>query len=283
MASDKSDSKPLLRRVLIVVLALALLALAWLEPADGSAEAQTQRMLSRALVTFAVARSLNGVISVIQETEVAVQPGGLGVQLAPGQILDPVNDLIEQFSWVMLASAASLGIQRLLLEVSQWPGVSLLLTATIAIWIGLLLHRRRPDWRQMAARAVLLALFLRFAVPCVSLVSDAVYRVFLDPVYASATESLDRTQASLTQLHDEAAAEAEGENASGWSAWWGRATDQFRVRERIEAYQALFAELAEDIVQLVAVFLLQTILLPLLFLWVLIRLWRQLWRVSGVD
>ncbi|MBB6086765.1 hypothetical protein [Wenzhouxiangella marina] len=271
----------MLRRALIVLLALALVALAWLEPADGSAEAQTQRMLSRALVTFALARSLNGVISVIQETEVAVQPGGLGVQLAPGQILDPVNDLIEQFSWIMLASAASLGIQRLLLEVSQWPGMSLFLTAAVLGWIALVFYRKRPDWRQLAARTLLLALFLRFAVPCVSLVSDTVYRLFLDPVYVSASESLDRTQASLTQLHDEAAAEAESEDSSGWSAWWGRATDQFRVRERIEAYQALFAELAEDIVQLVAVFVLQTILLPLLFLWVLIRLWRQLWRVSG--
>ena len=34
------------------------------------------------------------------------------------KVLDPINDLAERFSWVMLVNTASLGIQRILMEKS---------------------------------------------------------------------------------------------------------------------------------------------------------------------
>ncbi|MEN1728764.1 MAG: hypothetical protein AAGJ52_10015 [Pseudomonadota bacterium] len=266
--------------VLAALLAGLITTLSWTGWVDRSAQEQAQSMLTRALVTYAVARSLNGVISVIQETEVAIQPAGVGVKLAPGEVLDPVNDLIEQFSWVMLASAASLGIQRLMLEISQWPGMTLVLLTSLAIWLAVLIGRPANRWRATAGRVLLLALFLRFAAPCVMLASDAVYQLFLDPVYVEASAQIGQTQSELTDLHQQATEEAQSEEDSGWTGWWGRTADQFRLSERIESYQALFAELTENVVELVAVFVLQTIVLPLLFLWGLLKLWRQLWRWS---
>ncbi len=38
------------------------------------------------------------------------------VIVAIGEVLDPINDLVEQFSLVMLASMTSLGIQKILLN-----------------------------------------------------------------------------------------------------------------------------------------------------------------------
>jgi hypothetical protein len=52
---------------------------------------------------------------VLEETEVAIGFSGVGFVLALGQILDPVNDLIERFSWVVLAAGASLGAQSFFL------------------------------------------------------------------------------------------------------------------------------------------------------------------------
>jgi len=269
------------RTLLLGILVSSLLiAASWSGWVDRNAQDQAEAMLTRALVTFAVARSLNGVISVIQETEVAIQPAGVGVKLAPGQILDPVNDLVEQFSWVMLASAASLGIQRLLIEISQWPGMTLILAACALLWLLALASRSQRPWRAWFGRALLLAVFLRFAVPAVMLASDAIYQLFLEPVYASASAEIGQTQNELTQLHEQASSEAEEGDSDGLLGWWGRTSEQFRWTERIERYQALFARLAENVVQLVAVFVLQTILLPLLFLWVLIRIWRQFLRLT---
>jgi hypothetical protein len=46
---------------------------------DKASEEQAENALKNALVTFAVARTLNGVISVAQGTEVALEPGAVGV------------------------------------------------------------------------------------------------------------------------------------------------------------------------------------------------------------
>ena len=261
-----------------VLLVVTLIGLSYSGLIEDSAEQQHQRMLTRALVTFGAARSLNGIISVVQETEVALQPAGVGVTLAPGQILDPVNDLIERFSWVMLASAASLGIQRLLLEISLWPWMTLVLILAGIVWLAVRNGSSAVGPRALAGRVLLLAIFLRFAVPCVMLASDLVYQVFLDPVYTEASAELGRAQSELALLHEQARSDREEENGGGLSSWWGRTTDHLRIGERISDYQALFARLAENVVQLVAVFVLQTILLPLIFLWALLRLWRQFWR-----
>ena len=77
----------------------------------------TDEGFERSLVSFAIAKGLNGAISIVQGTEVALEPAGVGVILTPGQILDPANDLIERFSWIMLICTISLGIQSILLNI----------------------------------------------------------------------------------------------------------------------------------------------------------------------
>ena len=104
-----------------------LVALAFQGGMDSAGRSYTEQGFKRALVTYGIARGLNGVISVAQGTEVSLHPAGMGVTLTPGQILDPVNDLIERFSWIMLASSSSLGMQRMLIDIASWPGFSLLL------------------------------------------------------------------------------------------------------------------------------------------------------------
>jgi hypothetical protein len=77
-------------RRLILVLSLGTLILAsWLAPLDTVATQQVDAGLKRALVSFATARALNAVISVAQGTEVSVQPLGVGLNFAPGQISTP--------------------------------------------------------------------------------------------------------------------------------------------------------------------------------------------------
>lgn len=263
------------RLLLAAAMIAVLIGLSWTGLIERSAEQQQAQMLTRALVTFGIARSLNGIISVIQETEIALQPAGVGVTLAPGQILDPVNDLIERFSWVMLVSAASMGIQRLLLEMSLWPWMTLILAAAALGWLAVQLRSSNPNIRAVAGRVLLLAVFIRFAVPVVMLANHLVYGLFLEPAYTEANTELTQTRDDLTRLQSQADSEI------AERGWFDRTIDQLRIRERLDSYQSLFSRLAENVVDLVAVFVLQTILLPLLFLWALLRLWKSLWRRSA--
>ena len=111
---------------------------------DSFGERYTEEGLTRSLAAFGIAKGLNGLISVVQGTEIAVEPIGVGVILTPGQILDPVNDLIERFSWVMLISTASLGIQAILLNIFSSFYFSVAVSA-ILVMIVLFIWKERES------------------------------------------------------------------------------------------------------------------------------------------
>jgi hypothetical protein len=168
---------------------------------DRRAESYVEKTMARAAYTFAIVRGLNGMISVIQGTEIAVSPAGIGLNLSVGEVLDPLNDLAERFSWVMLVSATSLGIQRILLEMSDWLGLQVLLTAgmlllTVSIWKRFC---GNVDLQSAGVRLVMLALLVRLLIPAVAVVSETIYDRFLNLHYQEATLTLTRINDELKQ------------------------------------------------------------------------------------
>ena len=66
--------------------AVVIVGLAASGVADRLSKDYAATALERAFVTWAVARGLNGVISVAQGTEVALEPGGVGVNSNPVRV-----------------------------------------------------------------------------------------------------------------------------------------------------------------------------------------------------
>jgi hypothetical protein len=246
---------------------------------DRLGEERVEDGFQRALVAFGVARALNGAISVAQGTEVAIEPAGVGVNLAPGQVLDPVNDLVEQFSWVMLASTTSFGLQRILLEIFAWPGFTLLLAVLVLVLAFALWSRdgwlaRRRLW---ILRFALFVAFLRFIVPALAVVGETVHSVFIESRYSEALTGLEAAEGELGVLSagEDSTPDAE---KSGWFDWVPKSMD---VNGRLEKYRNLATRTVERTVDLIIIFVFQTVVLPLAFLWfaglayrALVRLWR---------
>ena len=99
-----------MRKVAWSVAAVLVVVIAFTGGIDRLSEETASDALTRSLVTFAASRALNGAISAAQGTELALEPAGIGVVLSVGQVLDPINDLVERFSWIMLASTTSLAV-----------------------------------------------------------------------------------------------------------------------------------------------------------------------------
>lgn len=260
-------------RWLLPLCAALLVALAWIKPLDRGAEDYLKSGLKRALATYAVARTINGVISVAQETGVSVQPGGVGMTFAPGQLLDPLNDLVEQVSTVMLAVSVSFGIQLLLLHLGGSVMVSALLTLAVlaAVWRWW----RREPLRRLSLRLLAALLIVRFAVPFAAIGSELAYRYVMADEYATAQAQLEGT--GETAGPTGATAGATGRSGL-WDILkavpkWGESTQDVQERGRIEQLKARLDASVDHLLRLVAVFVVQTILLPLLFVgllkWVL--------------
>ncbi len=262
----------LIRRRLFLLLALALmLGGAWLAPLDAGAEVQVQSGLKRALASFAAARTLNAVISVVQGTEISIQIAGLGPTFAPGQVLDPVNDLVEQFSTLMLLASVSFGIQLILLKFGAYWAVSALLSAAAiaCVW----LNWRGPPRRSWPTRLLLVLLLVRFAIPLVVLGSEAGFQLFLSERYAAGEAKIELSGRKLTALSAPPIAPREGETLGDrFRRWTAQGADVARqASQLIDDLKRAADETVEHIVMLVAVFLIQTLILPLALLWSLIR------------
>lgn len=258
-------------RWLLPLAALAVLALAWLGPVDRLADEQSNAGLKRALATFAAARVLNGVISVAQGTEVAVEPGGVGVTFAPGQVLDPVNDLVEQFSTLMLTASVSFGVQKALVFIGGHWAISGVLSLLVLGWVGWRVFGSSPP-APLLGRLALLLILVRFAVPMVALGSDAAYRLFLADRYEASQAALTLSTTEVGALGRSPTSTPPDETVGARvHRWWNETTENFDVGERLDALKEAAARATEHIVELIVIFLLQTLIVPTALLW---GLWR---------
>lgn len=241
----------MMKRILMPVLLLLLVALVWLKPLDDLAATQAEAGLQRAVTSFATARLLNGVISVLQGTEVSAGVV-VGVTLAPGQVLDPVNDLIEQFSTLMLAASIAFGAQLLLMKMGASWAMALLLTLVIIVWIGLSARERTaPTW---LTRLLLALLLVRFIVPVAALSSELAYQAFMAQDYVTSQQGIEQSAHALGTLNV----------ADSGTQWWA-------VRERIDKLKLAAERLVDYLIRIAVVFLLQTLVLPLLVFWLLLH------------
>jgi hypothetical protein len=304
------NSRKLFRTFLILIIAGAAVS----GFADAASQKYAQTSLNRALVTYTAARTLNGVVSVAQGTEVALEPGGVGVVLTPGQVLDPINDLIERFSSVMLVAASSLGLQIILLKVTSAWGVTALLIIALAVWFASIWSPKLQDSRLMAAilKIALLLTFVRFAVPMVVICTNFMFSTFLLTEHDTAAAALEGATAKIEEINvqyetpngeteplqtdgEEVAEDTSNyiknliasveaslpsfkeyvsrigdstkELASSVADWF----DSMSVGDRMTLLKQSAAEATNHIVNLIVIFVLQTIIFPLGFLWIFIE------------
>ena len=291
---DESDSgierrSPLARWLLALLVSVTVL-LSTLTPVDRLAEAEHDALFQRALISFALARTLNGVISAVQGTELALQPAGVGVTLTPGQVLDPINDLIERFSWIMLGATLSLGVQQVLLDVGQWWGVKILLAFLGLLWLWVRLRnfaRQQPQSvgsEQFLFRVFIVVIFIRFAVPVAMIANEGLYRLFLEAKYVESTQVIETAGSEIQEASaNEEGAEVEEVESSMLDSL-GRMLESTRnsidFKQKLAYIGERASDLIEHLIQLSVVFILQTGILPIAFLWIFLQIFKQLFRTS---
>jgi hypothetical protein len=263
------------RRLLWTAFALAATAAAATGRVDELARDYAADTFGRALLTFAAARTLNGVISAAQGTELSLEPGGIGINLSIGEVLDPINDLIEQFSGVMLVATSSLGLQNVLLRVTAWWGVSAALS--IAAALSLIIVWAPPLASlpaRMALRVLLIASLLRFAIPALMVFSSLFFETFLAEQHMAATRALEATSEEIEEFNAEAAPPPAEDPSlvDQLGAMLGDTLRTLNARERLENLRRQVSESVEHIIELIVIFAFQTIILPLVFLWGLVAL-----------
>ena len=245
---------------------------------DDYGNQYTDESFERSLVSFAIAKGLNGAISIVQGTEVALEPAGVGVILTPGQILDPANDLIERFSWVMLICTISLGIQSILLKIFSSFYFSMAVTTSLFIMVLFIWNKYETpiQLKNILYRIAAFLIILRFFIPVMAVTSEGMYSAFLEPIYLESTQQLEYSDKTITALSKESTAVHTDSQELSWYESLTKnidsTIDTFNVEKRVEELKLEVESLTNHIIDLIVIFTMQTILFPLLFLWLSLKL-----------
>lgn len=256
----------LVKRISVTLFLAALVAFSWFSSMDSLATQQVDAGLKRALVSFATARTLNAVISVAQGTEVAIQPVGFGVNLAPGQLLDPINDLVEQFSHLMLMASVSFGVQKVLIGMGGHWLVTSCLALVALLWSVFYLFRlAMPVW---LPKLLLIAIMLRLAVPVVTVGTDTLFQHFLAADYTDSQSVIEAGAADAKKLNPSDTLPPVSKGLL--DSLKAMVPQDLNVGARIDRFVKAAEQWPEKIIKLMVIFLLQTLLLPMVLLWGLV-------------
>lgn len=278
-------------------------SLSWL---DTNTENYLEDNRNKALVVFASARAINGIISVMQTAEISVIVGSASI----GELLDPANDLVERFSSVMLISLVSLAVQEVLFGIGKDIGLRPLLAIGFAA-LGIATLGKgtfvEKCFKSVGSVVLTLAIFLKLVIPLTAWVGAYVGEQFLDQEYETAIASLEDIQETAKDLEDLVLQQAEdavdqstvlpsqnatsrsetveslhseaieenglfdrarslssnaiGAVAEAVSSVTGSIRNAFSI-PRILSLAEFVGDLAEKVVNLIMVFLIQTVLIP---------------------
>ncbi len=280
--SEPSQPPATLQKFLITLLLAALVALSWSGTMERFANTTLQPTFERALLTAAIARGLNGVISVAQGTEIAIQPVGVGVTISAGQILDPLNDLVERFSWLALAASASLGTQMLLSEIFAEPLMNMLLSATVALYLLVLWWPSALPRLNWLLRAAALLVFARFLFTLVMITVGLVDQWVLEERQQNAISELTLAAQQIETLEqpENTVRDTEQSILERFESALDGSRQALDIETRLNAVSDSVEASISYVIDLIVVFVVQTLMLPILAIYAALASFRWFWRWS---
>lgn len=243
---------------------------------DSAADQYFNEAISKAGIAYATCRVVNASISVIKESDLSLEPAGVGITLALGQALDPIDDMTERLSDVLVTAITALGVQKLAYEISRslalpFVGV-LLLILSFLNWI-------EKDWankiNKIAINFTFIILIARLCLPISSIVNEFLHTHFFEEQIALANEDLSGVTQELDKLKDMSLPETDGffGTINNSAAYLKQKT--LELKRTISIAINNMGDIVETLLKLtflyVSVFILQVIILPILVFWIFVK------------
>ena len=164
------------KKIIISLSLLAILILAWSKVLDKKAYESNLETTKDVAVYLATTRGLNAVLTIVEEINFQVGIG-VTVEISMGKIINPINDFLDRFSWILLLSLISLGLQKLILTFGEANLLNILLSISIFIVIfGEFYSKKNNDIFDFFRKIMLFIIFLRFAIPFMEISNSYIYQ-----------------------------------------------------------------------------------------------------------
>ncbi len=273
-------------KVFISVFMIIVLVLSLSFEVDKYALSLQDEAFNRALVSFGLAKGLNAVISLLQGTELSFTPIGVGLNFSVGEVLDPFNDMVERFSWIMLAATVSIGIQKIILTLSATLFMQVALTFSVGASLFLVWSKtiQLHSFTSFIFKSFLLLLVLRFSAIVFMLFVSLIHTSVLEVEYNQANKIVEQTKIQLDNLNQQnqtlAREQKEDGFFSGLSSKYDAVFEKLNIEEKLHSLETSIDTASNNIITLITIFILETILMPLLYFWLLLASIKYIFRLK---
>jgi hypothetical protein len=232
--------------------------------------------ITKAGLAYMTCRTINAAVSLIKESSLQLEPAGLGVSLAMGQVLDPLDDMTERLSDVLVTAITSLSVQKLFYEIS----VSLapqVFSLFLLIWLTCrwFENERLQSLQNITKRILILIGILRFCLPLSSLANDFLYTNYFAEKISTANNELKLRSEASSPFGDIAVPASAGFWATIGNSPALIKKTSIDLKKTIEGFVTNMAEIIDNLLNLtflyVGVFLIQVIGLPIMMFWLLVK------------
>ncbi|WP_428738434.1 hypothetical protein [Sulfurimonas sp.] len=261
-------------KIFLSFIIIFLLLISVAIPIDSHAMQLQNEAFDRSMIAFGIAKSLNAIISLIQGTELSITPVGLGLTLSVGEVLDPLNDMVERFSWVMLLSTISLGIQKLLLIVSAKLFVQIMLFVSGTVTLGIVWYKKlhQSKFFSYSLKLFILLLFLRFSAVMFIYFSQFTYTTILQNEYEQSLQVVESTKLELQEYQHQNTQKMQQDESffDSLKKSYDSSLESLNISKQIESLEQKTDKAFGNIVTLITIFVVQSIILPLVYIWLIV-------------
>lgn len=194
MMISRPRSTTLVTYLTLVALITGAILLAWNDWIDASASEYLNNAMLTAGAIYASARGINALISLLQGTEV----DAFILTVSIGELLAPINDLIERFSTVILLAIGALALQKVLFSAVSHPFFAMFLTTAGVCTLLAKMSGNETLFRTMLKFFVVAAV-ARFALSITIVISGLIDGIFLNEQHASHAKNMDGFAAELEE------------------------------------------------------------------------------------
>ena len=255
---------------------------------DSTADEYFRDSITKAGTSYGVCRVINATVSVIKESSLELEPAGIGLSLAVGQIVDPINDMVERLSNVLVLSITSLGVQELVYEISLTlvPPILafFLFILSVLLWFR---NERVFKLQKIVLNVLILVSIARFCLPISSLANEFLQETFFEDKIIVANEKLAAGTADLHSLKDVHLPKYDGvigtiENSASYLK---QKSIEFKktIATTIENKGLIIENLLKLTFLYFGIFVIQVLVLPLLIFWFLTKIVNALFFATTMT
>jgi hypothetical protein len=205
---------------------------------------------------------------------VAASPAGVGLTMAVGQILDPINDIVERGCNVLETSIMALGALNILQELSQLFAVKIL-GGFLAVASVCRLFGYTAGLSSFLVRVCLLLALVRFVLPVAALGNDVLDRAYFDQRIRTHQQNLE----PFTSQHEPSFKAGDADQNTDFLDRLKDALNPSIVLRQVSTSYTMLKENAANIVNntvdlailYLGKLLFQVLLLPMAIFWLLLR------------